>query len=703
MAHDQPAAADDGLTRRNKQVPPHNVSAHNRLPIMSTLTPLDPHVIAQIQDAMRLARLGNLTGARSVAEKALDLGPNRFALHALLGMLCCQAGDLAAGIGYLREAHDAHPADVSVTTNLVQALLQHSQPDEALAVCTQDAAQSDPSYKLWRLRAYLLQLQEDHAAAADAYQKVVAAAPNDMEAWNNLGNSLAQVGDFEGAIAALKRAADHGPDISPTRLNLAAAYLAAGRLDDALNVLTAAVRDFPRDAKLLTELGAVYKQMDREEEAIDALHRAAALDPANVELRIQLGTEQVNNWKMAQAEESFRHVLTLESGNAEAHVLLGVLYEHTNRVDALTELLAAAEQARIDPGAMAFIRALVCRRDKRFDEGLAALAEVPAEIEPIRTAQLAGQFHDRLGNAEQAFAAFEEMNRLMALDPSDPVGRAATYRAHVEHDRQLVTPDWVKSWRPANPSSGRPSPAFLFGFPRSGTTLLDTILLGHPRVQVMEERPVLFRVEEMLGGIDRLPDVGDAEISRLRDRYFEEAAQFVDLGPNTLLIDKSPLHINKVPLIHRLFPDAQIILALRHPCDVVLSCFLTNFRLNGAMANFLDLEGCARLYDLSFGYWEQARALFPLRVHEIRYEGLVAESTTELRPLFEALELDWREEVLNHRETAAGRGVISTASYAQVLEPLYDRAAGRWARYRAQLEPILPIMRPWVERLGYAL
>ena len=670
---------------------------------MNALAPLDPSVVARIQEALRLARLGNLAGARSVAERALDLGSNRFALHALLGMLCCQSGDLTAGIGYLREAHDAHPADISVTTNLVQALLQSGAPTEALAVCTAEAAQAESSSKLWRLRAFLLQLQEDHAAAADAYKRVVAVAPDDMEAWNNLGNSLAVVGDFEGAIAALKRAADQGRDVAPTRLNLAAAYIGAGRLDDALTVLVAAARDFPHDSKILTELGAVYKQLEREEEAIEALERASSLDPENTELRIQLGTEQVNNWKMAEAEESFRRVVALEPGNAEAHVLLGVLYEHTNRVDALTELMTAAERACIDPGAMAFIRALVCRRDKRFEEGLVALAEVPAEIEPIRSAQLAGQFHDRLGHPEQAFAAFEEMNRLMTLDPSDPVGRAATYRAHVERDRHLVTPDWVKSWRPANPPGNLPSPAFLFGFPRSGTTLLDTILLGHPRVRVMEERPVLFRVEEMLGGIDRLPDVGDAEISRLRDRYFEEASHFVDMGPDTLLVDKSPLHINKVPLIHRLFPDAQIILALRHPCDVVLSCLLTNFRLNGAMANFLDLEGCARLYDLSFGYWEQVCALLPLRVHEVRYERLVADSGAELRPLFDVLGLDWREEVLNHRETAAGRGVISTASYAQVLEPLYDRAAGRWTRYRPQLEPIMPIMRPWIERFGYTL
>src|ERR1700761_5948340 len=149
----------DGLTDPHKPVRPMHASSLFPSRVMSTLAPLHPSVIAEIQEAMRLARLGNLAGARSVAEKALELGSDPFALHALLGMLCCQGGDLAAGIGYLREAHEAHPADISVLTNLVQALLQSGAPADALTICTDEAAQSDPSCKLWRLRAYLLQLQ----------------------------------------------------------------------------------------------------------------------------------------------------------------------------------------------------------------------------------------------------------------------------------------------------------------------------------------------------------------------------------------------------------------------------------------------------------------------------------------------------------------------------------------------------------------
>jgi hypothetical protein len=189
----------------------------------------------------------------------------------------------------------------------------------------------------------------------------------------------------------------------------------------------------------------------------------------------------------------------------------------------------------------------------------------------------------------------------------------------------------------------------------------------------------------------------------MRALYFAEAARHVPITSETTLVDKFPLHLNKAPLIHRLFPEARIILALRHPCDAVLSCFITNFRLNHAMANFLDLTHAATVYDLSFGLFEKARAIMPLRVHPIRYENVVDDSRAELGPLFDFLGLDWHDGVLDHRETAAMRGIISTASYAQVTEPLYKRAAGRWQRYRKHLEPVLPVLAPWAERYGYEI
>jgi len=85
------------------------------------------------------------------------------------------------------------------------------------------------------------------------------------------------------------------------------------------------------------------------------------------------------------------------------------------------------------------------------------------------------------------------------------------------------------------------------------------------------------------------------------------------------------------------------------------------------------------------------------------YERLVEDVAAEVRPLFDFLGLDWHEAALDHRRTALARGLITTASYSQVTEPIYQRAAGRWERYRTHLEPILPALEPWVRKFGYTL
>jgi hypothetical protein len=152
--------------------------------------------------------------------------------------------------------------------------------------------------------------------------------------------------------------------------------------------------------------------------------------------------------------------------------------------------------------------------------------------------------------------------------------------------------------------STRPAPIFLLGFPRSGTTLLDTMLMAEPRVRVLEEASIIADIEAELGGVAALSGLSADQIEAARARYFDRAGQLAELSDDSIVLDKHPMHLRHAPTIHRLFPESRFILALRHPCDVVLSCWLTNFRLNNAMASFLDLDDAAELYDAAFDQWK---------------------------------------------------------------------------------------------------
>jgi hypothetical protein len=130
---------------------------------------------------------------------------------------------------------------------------------------------------------------------------------------------------------------------------------------------------------------------------------------------------------------------------------------------------------------------------------------------------------------------------------------------------------------------------------------------------------------------------------------------------------------------------------------------MANFQLNRAMRSFTDLDEAARTYDTVFDAWARAEAALPLNVHRVRYERMVDNLEAEMQALLGFLGVPWDPAVLDNQASAAARGHVRTASYSQVTEPIYTRAAGRWQRYRDQLTPVLPILAPWVERMGYEL
>jgi hypothetical protein len=219
----------------------------------------------------------------------------------------------------------------------------------------------------------------------------------------------------------------------------------------------------------------------------------------------------------------------------------------------------------------------------------------------------------------------------------------------------------------------------------------------------MEERPVINRLGTELGGFAAIAQMDEDQVRGAQRRYFEIASEYADLRAGSLLVDKSPMLLNDAALIYRLFPNARFILAVRHPADVLLSCFVSNFRLNNAMSNFIRLDTAAEFYDLTFSNWENARSVLPLDVRKIVYEEMIEDPRGIIRPLVEGLGLGWHEDMLDHTKTAAGRGMIATASYAQVTEPIYRRSVGRWEKYRKHLEPVLPVLKPWAEKFGYSL
>jgi hypothetical protein len=165
-----------------------------------------------------------------------------------------------------------------------------------------------------------------------------------------------------------------------------------------------------------------------------------------------------------------------------------------------------------------------------------------------------------------------------------------------------------------------------------------------------------------------------------------------------LFTDKMPLNEFHLGLIALLFPAAPLIHVVRHPLDVILSVF-SNQLTHGFYCAYA-LETAARHFVLVSELVEHYRTELALRYLPVRYEDIVDDQGTQIRRMLDFLGLNFDPACLSPHEN---RRYARTASYAQVTEPLYDRSRGRWRQYRRHLEPLIPILEPALDRLGYGV
>jgi Flp pilus assembly protein TadD len=649
-------------------------------------------------DLVTAFRAGDFERAHHLAEQQLRSGSSSPELQYILGLIYCRQGRFEDGIDALRRAVQGDPDNHSFKVMLVRALIDSGRAEEALRFATPPSGMSAAELALWHARAEAADKVGSHAIAAEAWKVLCTARATDWRAWNNLGEAFASLQRWKEAADALRRACELNSQQTQIRRNLAAALAHAGSYEESASEFQWLVDAQPDDAALRLALARVLADLGREQDAMAELERAAALTLGHATqaadtsgyIGIALGREWCNHDRAeprpAPQIEAVRH--------------LALLFERTNRTDALRQLVGEAERIGIAQEELGYAAAALALRDGHPDAAKRLLAREPQSNDPVRWHRLMSKIFDTLGDAAGAFAEADAMNRAV-YDFDKWRSRGGDYRSNLRRLADAITESWVDAL-PRLGQGARTSPIFLVGFPRSGTTLLDTFLMGHSEAEVVEEMHMLGATELVLGRVTELPQKSMPTLEQARDAYFAELDRHVDDASHRRVVDKLPLNMLGLPVIYSLFPDAKVIFAQRHPCDCVLSGFMQSFVMNDAMACFLAIQDAADLYDAVMDVFARSRNLLPLNLHTLVYEELVSDPEAALRPLVEFLGFEWDDRMLDHRATARERGAIITPSYDQVVQPLNKKPSGRWRRYEKQLESVLPLLLPWAARLGYS-
>ncbi len=478
-------------------------------------------------------------------------------------------------------------------------------------------------------------------------------------------------------------------------------------LDRALEVIGA---DNPR-GRFLCQLNRCRALMalDRFADAQGAIEECLSVEPGSEEARLKLGEALLSQSKAEDALCELDKIATHGRHGARAAA----------RKSEALELLGRAEdaaRAADDAIARAPDDVVVARvwANNALDRGeavkvaahLADRADDPAwpPDERMLAWSLVGKARERERDFAGAHAAFAHANQVqidrLAAAPAGFALRDTLAAARATREMIANAPEGYWS----DPEADDPSPVFLIGFPRSGTTLLDQILSSHAECTVIEERQDLHAPiwKALGGGAEKLlePGLAPGEEDRLRAEYDAGLSRYAGEPRARVVIDKLPLLLTSTPVLRRLWPNARFILALRDPRDAVLSNYQQAFVINSDMAAMLRLETAAAFYDAAQGVFADLRARASCRVFEIRYEDVVDDMEGAVAALLSFLDLPWDDGVRAYAETARKRA-IRTPSARAVRQPIYRSAVGRWRAYRDQLAPVLETLAPWAERFGY--
>jgi hypothetical protein len=365
--------------------------------------------------------------------------------------------------------------------------------------------------------------------------------------------------------------------------------------------------------------------------------------------------------------------------------------------DLAEALIALLSAARLHPAVCALYAARVTalRGDaEAAQRKFAAIAE--DKLPPAtrnRLLQFRAEAADAQGQYMEAAALYTKMNA------AAPVGEQPVTPATYMKQREL--PAAARDLRLAPDLRG--SHALMLGFPRSGTTLLENALSSHPEVATFEEVPGMTSCLLYWRRRDFATLTGDALRTVLesgRDRYYQELDRRT-AEQKSVYVDKMPLYTQYADTLKTVFPDKKIIFSVRHPYDVVLSCFRQNFAVNGAMAHFQTFERACDFYHLVMQKWFTNYTLETGTVFYSRYDRLVTDFDTELTGILTFLGLEWHDAVRDFSENAARRRG-RTPSYHKVRQGLGLGVQSAWRSYSFLFDrPEARKLRQWVEFFGY--
>ena len=621
-----------------------------------------------------LVAKGKSDTAKNILNKAIELNPKYLRSYSILAGILVGEGNLKKAEFFLKKSLEINPKDINALVNLACVLKDSGNPKQAEKFL-KDALKINPSYDfaLTNLGAVLNEL-EKFDEGEQYLRKALSINSSSPMALNNLGNILSNKKNNKEAELCYRKAIEIKSDFSIAYNNLGSLLSKQGNLIEAEKFTQKAINFNPKFELAYVNLGTIKIDLD----------------------------------KLKEAEELFLSAIEINEKYNYAYSNLFRLYEKTNKISKLKNKIESLNQNENIINEILMFKARISFREKDFITAKKYIDQVSNEWiknTDHSTNLLYWSFRafieEKVKNYDEAFKCFEKSQLNLKYENTNPKifqDYITTYRKNIDKDAFLAKTKGTKIIKD--------SPVFLIGFPRSGTTLLDTILRSHPEIDVLEEKPLINSVEQIIKSkfkcsLDKLHNLTSKDLDYLRNHYLEILHNNCDNKNAKILIDKFPFQTVCLPLINLLFPNSKIIFTHRNPYDTVLSCFQQSFEPNNAMANFRSIESASRIYDLTMSIWLDYKEKLKINHITSKYEDLIEDFDKHILKILNFLDVSWDENIKNYRNTAHDRGKINTPSSSQVVQPLYKSSIDKWKNYEKYFKNSNQYLDKWISYFKY--
>ncbi|MES0810666.1 sulfotransferase [Roseibium sp. SCPC15] len=506
-------------------------------------------------------------------------------------------------------------------------------------------------------------LSHQHAGrislAFELFEEVLRLEPRNPQANFSLGIAAYQDGDIGLAIARLQVAARKASKHPQVHQLLGLALMNAGDLGAAMKSLKRAVSLAPRSAEFHAHLGDLYRLKRQPVFARQSFEKALKLDAENGYALVGMGQLEITIGNIDEAVDWF-----------EKAVAVG------KELPSALQCLTMTRTYQEKPTELDLIEDLLKNGKKR------------AAPEEANLHWAAGKVHYDLGDSLRAVQHYRSARRLRYEEFDN-----AAYEERIAFMKEVFSEDFFSSRMELGDESERP--IFIFGMPRSGTTLVEQIFSRHSRVASGAEIPFFRHLQQDMG-LTRAPSSAlERQLKNMEPRDFKRVARNYLAALNNVdrradrVTDKMPHNFEMLWLMGLLFPKATFIHCVRCPADTSIS--LLSHPLSPTHNYCVSQKTVGRYFKTYASLMDHWAKVLPVKLHRLSYEDLVHNQEVESRELLVRAGLSWEEECL---EFYKGDNPVTTFSNLQVRRPIFRSSIGRWRRYRDLLTDLFEALGP---------